>query len=509
MNTNRIRSIVIAGGGTAGWMTAASLAHHFVNQDVTITLIESSDIGTVGVGEATIPSIRRFYRELGLNDQDVMRFTGATAKLAIKFTDWYQQGSSFYHPFGIYGQQVRNTHFVHYWRKLYESGDAADIGDYSLAVTLAKNHKFTEPFSPPPNELATYDWALHFDASKFAELMAQFATNRGVKVIDAKIDKVNLRDSDGFIQSLQLDNGALVEGELFIDCTGFRGVLIEQALNTGYEDWQQWLKCDRAVAIQSDFRGAPAPYTESIAHRAGWQWRVPLQHRQGNGHVYSSAHISEDEATATLLDNINGKALNNPRSFRFTPGRRKQAWNKNCIAVGLASGFLEPLESTSIALVETAIDKIKLLMPNADFNPALRDEFNDMTRLEYERVRDFIILHYKLNQRSDSKFWIDCREMDIPQTLQHKIDLFKARGHFVKYRWEIFQPASWLSIFSGNQLLPDTYDPMVDNFDMDYLKRSFAQMQQSLQGAMQNATSHEQYIAQHCAINPTKTSKAL
>ncbi|WP_438862323.1 tryptophan halogenase family protein [Neptunicella sp.] len=494
----RVEHVVIVGGGTAGWMTAAGLINYY-KKNVNFTLIESSEIGTVGVGESTIATIRRFYATLGMQDTDVMRATQATCKLGIEFQHWYQQGASFIHPFGLFGQDVANVPFHHYWLKMQLQGAASDMGDYSLGVNMARAGKFTQPPDNPQNMLSVFDWALQFDASLFAKLMRDFAEHHGVRRIDAKVEQVNLKADNGFIESVKLDNGEVVSGDLFIDCSGFNGLLIEQALHSGYEDWSQWLVCDRAVTVQSELVGPPTPYTIAMAHQAGWQWKIPLQHRQGNGHVYSSQYISDDEAKAVLLNNIEGKLLNEPRQFKFIPGRRKQAWRKNCIAVGLAAGFLEPLESTSIALVETAIEKIRLLFPDKSMNQSVIDEFNEMTRLEYERVRDFIILHYHGTSRTDSPMWNYCRTMPIPDTLAHKMALFKQRGHLVKYRWEIFQPASWVALYTGMHILPQSYDPIVDNFDPEYLRTSLDAMKKSINQAVAATPSHADFIAQHCA----------
>jgi tryptophan halogenase len=498
----RICNVVIVGGGTAGWMAAASLARHFQGSPLKITLIESSEIGTIGVGEATIPTIRGFYQNLGLTDLDVMRATQATCKLGIRFNNWMKPGSTFIHPFGLFGQDLKGVPFHNYWLRLKALGETAEIGEYSLGASLAKGGKFTLPSRTPPSSLSVFDWALHFDASLFAKLMRQVAEAAGVKRIDARITKVNLRPDDGFIASVDLDNGSSVEGELFIDCSGFRGLLIEEALHTGYEDWGQWLLCDRAYAVQSEGSGEPPPYTDVSAQTAGWRWRIPLQHRYGNGYVYSSRHISDEDALAELKGAVPDRLLHEPRQIRFTPGRRLKAWNKNCVALGLASGFLEPLESTSIALIETGIEKLKQLFPDRSFNPAVIDEFNDMSRLEMERVRDFIILHYKANQRGDTPFWKACQAVVVPDTLKHKIELFRERGHFIRYRWEMFQPASWLAIYTGFDILPKTYDPSLDGVDVESLKRGLAEMRKAVREAVDAAPSHEAFIEQYARPAP-------
>lgn len=494
MPANPINSVVIVGGGTAGWMTAASLAHAFSHLPISFTLIESSEIGTVGVGEATIPSIREFYRALDISDIDIMRATNATCKLGIEFKDWHSIGHSFFHPFALYGQTVRGVEFHQYWMKLRQAGYTADISEFSLGVMLAQAGKFTFPSQNPPSSMSVFDWALHFDASLFAKFLRDFSIKKGVKRIDDKVVNVNLRANDGFIESVTLEKNETISADLFIDCSGFQGLLIEGALNTGYEDWSQWLLCDRAVAVQSESVEIPLPYTISTAESAGWRWKIPLQHRAGNGHVYSSHHMSDDQAIDILRRNVQGKLLNDPRILKFTPGRRKQAWSKNCIAVGLSSGFLEPLESTSIALIELAIEKIKTFFPDKKFNEDLIHEFNERTRIEYERVRDFVIFHYKATARTDSEFWNYCRNMPVPEELDYKNRLFKARGHLVKYPYEIFQQPSWIAIYRGYDYLPEAYDPQADYFDNAYLQTIFDEMRKSVRHSVNQAPTHAEFI---------------
>lgn len=494
MSAKHISSVVIVGGGTAGWMTAASLSHAFSHLPISFTLIESSEIGTIGVGEATIPTIREFYQSLGISDVEIMRATNATCKLGIEFKDWHSIGSSFFHPFALYGQAVRGLPFHHYWMKLRQAGYTADISEFSLGVMLAQNGKFTFPSENPPSSMSVFDWALHFDASLFATFLREFSVKKGVHRIDDKVIGVNLRAQDGFIESVTLEKNQTISADLFIDCSGFQGLLIEDALKTGYEDWSQWLLCDRAVAAQSEALENPLPYTISTAESAGWRWKIPLQHRAGNGHVYSSNHLSDDQAIEVLCKHIKGKLLNDPRVIKFTPGRRNKAWNKNCIAVGLSSGFLEPLESTSIALIELAIEKIKLFFPDKDFNEDVIQEFNDRTRIEYERVRDFVIFHYKATARIDSEFWNYCRNMPVPAELDYKNRLFKARGHLVKYPYEIFQQPSWIAIYRGYDYFPETYDSLADYFDNDYLTSVFDEMRKSVRDTVKQAPTHAEFI---------------
>jgi tryptophan halogenase len=499
LNVHKVNSIVIVGGGTAGWMTAASLSKHFRKTDINITLVESSEIGTVGVGEATIPTLRRFYAELGMDDLAVMKATQATCKLGIQFEGWRKPGESFIHPFGLYGQKANGIEFHHYWMRLKELGDTSALADYSLGVNLAKQSKFIEPSPNPPSELSVYDWALHFDAALFAKLMREYAEAHGVTRIDAKIDAVKC-GAEG-IESLVLGDGRTVSGDLFIDCSGFKGLLIEQALHTGYHDWSEWLVCDSAVAVQSSRTGNTPSYTVSRAHKAGWQWRIPLQHRAGNGLVYCSRYLSDDEAITTLKDNIDDELLHEPRHFSFTAGRRKLAWNKNCIAVGLSAGFLEPLESTSIALIETAIEKIRRAFTKPWYTAQGVAQFNDLTAQEYERVRDFIILHYKLSQRDDGELWRYCRDMPLPDMLREKVAAFRARGDLIRYPIEIFGAPSWMAIYDGFHYLPEQYDERVKQMNPEYLQKALGEMRQSVVSAVASVQSHDDFIAEHCAAD--------
>lgn len=491
---DRIRELVIVGGGTAGWMAAAAFARHFVGAGVTITLVESSEIGTIGVGEATIPTIRRFYAKLGLPDADVMRATGATAKLGILFKDWRRPGENFIHPFGLYGQDHGDLAFHHLWFAARAAGDEAPISAYSLGATLALQGRMASPQPNPPTPLATYDWALHLDAALFAGRLRHYAEASGVKRIDARITDVE-REGDR-IRAVRLHDGRRVSGDFFIDCTGFRSLLLGEALNVPFEDWREWLPCDAAVAVQTELAaGDPPPYTEAAAKGAGWRWRIPLRHRAGNGLVYSSDHLSEDEATATLLADLPGEPLVEPRRIPFRSGRREAAWKGNCVALGLAAGFLEPLESTSIALIETGIERLKELFPDKRLHPALAREFNDRTAREMERVRDFIILHYKLTRRDDTAFWRGCRAMPVPETLRRKLELWDARGEFIRYRWEMFHPASWLSIYAGFDRAPQALNPAVAGLARAAIGSAMARMRAGVADAVRRAPTHAQFLS--------------
>lgn len=499
MNQNFIQTIVIAGGGTAGWMAAAKLSHHFSNTGIKITVIESSDIGSVGVGEATIPTLRRFYQSMGMDDMEVMKKTNATFKLGIEFKDWYKPKTSFIHPFGVFGQDANGIRFHHYWMKLRRTGDKSLLEKYSLGIALARANKFAFPSENPSSPLSIFDWALHLDAGLFAKLMREHALSKGVDHIDAIINSVNLNHDNGFIRDLQLDNGQSLSADLFIDCTGFQGLLIEKSLKTGYVNWNQWLICDRAMAVQSELVGEPANRTISKAHDAGWQWKIPLQHRQGNGHVYASSFTSDEKAEEKMFEHIEGKALQSLRKFKFEAGRRAQAWNKNCISIGLAAGFLEPLESTSIALIETAIEKICGSFQQPFFNQEKINYFNKVTAIEWERIRDFIILHYKASQRDDSEFWRYCRGIAVPDSLQEKMEAYLEQGDLLHYPWEIFHPDSWLAIYAGFDLYPKKYDIRVDRMDNDYLNKSLFLMRTSIENAIKALPSHQEFIKENCS----------
>ena len=492
-----IRDVVIVGGGTAGWMAAAALAQHLRHTSVTITVVESSEIGTIGVGEATIPTIRRFYAQLGMTDAEVMGATEASCKLGIRFVGWGGAGSDFIHPFGLYGQDLGGVGFHNYWMKQRRTGDRTPLAAYSLGACLAEAGKFTPPSPNPPSSLSVFDWALHLDASLFAKHLRAYAESSGVRRIDARIASVDLRSADGFIEALMLDDGRKVGGDLFVDCSGFRALLIGEAMGSAYEDWGRWLDCDAAFAVQSENApgSKPAPYTRVTAHAAGWQWGIPLRHRAGNGLVFSSRHMTDQQALDALMPNLMGKAITEPRRIGFRPGRRDRAWVKNCVALGLSAGFLEPLESTSIALIENGIERLKSLFPDKTFAPAVIDEFNDQSAREMERTRDFIILHYWLNGR-DEPFWRERREAEIPDTLARKVELWKARGQFVRYRWEMFHPASWLAIYDGFDRMPDRIDPAVEGVNAQDLAASMMQMKTAIADVVARTPSHGAFLSQ-------------
>jgi len=489
-----LRSIVIVGGGTAGWMAATLLARRLAGQPIRITVVESSAIRTVGVGEATVPGIRDFFREIGVTEQEVMAAAHGTAKLGIEFVDWKRSGERFFHPFGLYGMRSRGVAFHQYWYKLRAGGHAAPISDYCLATALAERNLFMLPTDRPVHDLLFYDWAVHFDAGLYAHFLAAKAVEWGVEHVDATITNVRLDGETGYIAAVDTECGKSIEGDLFIDCSGFRALLIGGALGVPYEDWSNLLPCDRAVAMPCVRQGPLTPFTRSTALAAGWQWRIPLQHRVGNGYVYASDHLSDDEAVATLRARLEGEALAEPNLIRFRTGRRTAFWQGNCVALGLAAGFMEPLESTSITLIQTGIEKLLALLPDRTFDPALAQEYNRTTALEYERIRDFLLLHYVANDRRGEALWDRCRQTALPDPLAHKLRLFRARGHLVRYEWESFQDPSWLSMYAGFGIDPAAHDPLADHFSPADLEAAFARMKASIAQAVALAEPHEAFL---------------
>lgn len=459
---SQLKQILIVGGGSAGWMAAALFAQLFQGM-YKIRVVESDDIGTIGVGEATIPAIKRYNELLNLDEDDFMRTTQGSFKLGIQFNNWDKIGSTYIHGFGVIAKDLDWIKCHQYWLKMLKLGRASDFANFSINTAAAIENKFmrARPDMPdsPIGEIAH---AFHFDAGLFAKYLRTRSQRRGVIRTEGKVVDVTLRPEDGFIQSVTLESGEVIEADMFIDCSGFRGLLIEQAMHTGYEDWTHWLPCDRAIAMPCSRSDNFTPYTKATAHGAGWQWRIPLQHRTGNGHVFSSAHMDEAEAEQILLDNLDGEPLAEPNRIRFVTGKRNQVWNKNCLAIGLAAGFLEPLESTSLYLIQSSLIRFIRLFPDLRFDPANIAEFNRQTDFEYERTRDFIILHYKATERDDTAFWRYCRDMEVPETLQRKMDLFRANGRIFREDDELFAEVSWIQVMIGQGIIPENYDPLVD-----------------------------------------------
>ncbi len=462
-----IQHVVIVGGGSAGWMTAAALSNTLTSKRCTVTLIESDEIGIVGVGEATIPPIKVLNQTMGLDEAEFLRRTQGTIKLGIQFVDWARQGRSYFHQFGPHGVQFDFAPLHQFWLKHRHEPEMPTIDEFSMAWAAASRGRFDKPTQDPRLITSHFDYAYHFDAGLYARFLREVSEKRGVQRVEGKIVDVSLRAGDGFVESITLQDGRSITGDLFIDCSGFRGLLIEDALKTGYDDWSHWLPCNRAMAVPCESAGEPLPYTRSTAREAGWQWRIPLQHRIGNGYVYCSDFMGDDEAASLLLQRLDGKALAEPRPLRFTTGRRKKLWNRNVIALGLASGFLEPLESTALHLVQSGISKLLALWPDRDFDPSVAAEYNRLSGLEFERVRDFIVLHYKLTQRVDSPLWRQAAAMSIPDSLQYKIDQFRRYGRIVVDGADLFGPASWLAVHLGQLNDPERYDPLLDQRAVD------------------------------------------
>jgi tryptophan halogenase len=497
-----IRRVCVVGGGSSGWMVAAALSNA-LRGGCAVDVVESEEIGIVGVGEATIPPIRLFNHSLGIDENDFLRATQGSFKLGIEFVDWARVGHRYFHPFGPIGRDFDSLPAHQVWLRERAHGDTSSLDDLSMAWAMAARGRFEPPSRDPRRIQSTFDYAYHFDASLYGKYLRKYAEKRGAVRHEGKVVDVVRRGGDGFIEKLRLEDGREIEADFFIDCSGFRGLLIEQALETGYEEWTQWLPCDRAVAVPSASGGRFTPYTRSTARPGGWQWRIPLQHRIGNGYVFSSRHISEDEATAALLANLDGEALAEPRTLRFVTGRRKQFWNRNCVAIGLAGGFMEPLESTSIHLVQTAIARLLALWPDRDFHPLGAAEFNRLGTNEYGWIRDFLILHYHLTERDDSPLWRECRAMAVPEELQYKIDQFRAYGRLVSAGFELFQNPSWLAVHIGQLNWPERYDPIVDERDTANAAAQLAAFREAAAEAAERMPTHLDYIRGNCpALRP-------
>jgi tryptophan halogenase len=501
------RRIVIVGGGTAGWMAAAVFAHTLKGRYGSVTLIESSEIGTVGVGEATIPPIQFFNAMLGIDERDFIRKTQATFKLGIEFKDWTRLGHSYFHPFGPHGQDIDAVPFHNYWLKLRALGEGGEIGDYSMSTVAAGLGRYLRQPSKLMPGAPPLAYAFHFDAGLYAAYLRAYAEAKGVERIDGRITRVAQNGEDGFIQALDLSDGRTVEGDFFIDCSGFRGLLISETLKVGFEDWSRWLPCDRALAVPCEGLATLTPYTRSTAREAGWQWRIPLQHRIGNGYVFSSSFTEQEQAAEILMANLDGAPRGEPRLLKFTAGRREKAWSKNVVALGLAGGFLEPLESTSIHMVQSALFRLLALMPtDRGVDEATIDEFNRLSTIEYEQVRDFLILHYKAVERDDTEFWTYCRTMAVPDALQHKIDLFRRRGRVARFDGQLFVEPSWVAVFLGQGVEPESYDPLADVMGLDEVRQRLAQIRQAVRQTAMEMPAHHEFIGRHCRADPPQAA---
>ena len=497
-----IGKVVIVGGGTAGWMTAAPLSR-LTGAGVSVTLVESDEIGTVGVGEATIPSLHDFNRMLAIDEDEFVRATGATFKLGIQFHDWARLGDVYIHPFGTHGRDVDGLSFHQLWLRQSGIGTAAadpgPISDYCLSAVAARLGRFSRPVANPAAVLSTLAYAFHFDAALYARFLRRYAEQEGVARIEGRIVAVDRDGESGFIEAVRLADGRRIEGELFVDCSGFRSLLLGDALGVPFTSWQRWLPCDRAWAVPTDRAGPPAPYTRAMAGAAGWRWRIPLQHREGNGHVYSSHHLSDEDARQALLDGLAGRAQAEPRQLRFLAGRRDRLWEKNCVAIGLAGGFLEPLESTSIHLIQSGIVRLMSLFPDRSFDPSEIAHYNRLLLREYEQVRDFIILHYYATARTDTPFWNDCRTMQPPDSLMTKLDLWAGRARLFREQGDLFTPDSWIAVLLGQRIRPAACDPLTAALGVADTTRFMAHLREVIGKTAAAMPTHEQFIAQHCA----------
>jgi tryptophan 7-halogenase len=489
----RIRSIVIVGGGSSGWMTAAALANS-LNRGCTITLIESEEIGTVGVGEATIPPIKQFNQMLGIDEREFVSRTQGSFKLGIEFVDWAKIGNRYFHPFGSYGRPFDMADVHQHW---LQQNDGSRLDDHCMAWAAARQNRFAPPSADPRSVLSTYEYAYHFDAGLYAAYLRAYAEQRGVLRAEGKVADVRLLAENGHVDRVVMADGREFAADLFIDCSGFRGLLIEGALKTGYENWSHWLPADRAMAVPCASSADFTPYTRSTARAAGWQWRIPLQHRTGNGYVYCSQFISDDAAAETLLATLDGAPLASPRPLRFTTGMRRKFWNRNVIAIGLSSGFMEPLESTSLHLIQAGIAKLLALFPDRDFDPLVTDEYNRIASNEYERIRDFLILHYKLTSRDDSELWRYCAAMPIPDTLQWKIDHFRRYGRLLARDADLFGAPSWLAVHIGQFNRPENIDPLVRLRDSNGAQW-LAKLRTAMAAEAGRMPAHRDFIARHC-----------
>lgn len=489
---NDVKHVVIAGGGTAGWLAAAAIAK-ILGSRVKVTLVESDQIGTVSVGEASIPTMVAFHRLLGINEKEFLQATQGTFKLGVGFENWGAQGEKYIHAFGSVGQACWAGEFQHFWVKGQKLGLQDSYGDYCFAHQAAVAKKFAITTEPHLN------YAYHLDSSRYAKFLRKFSEGFGAKRIEGKISEVLTHSTTGFIQALKLESGQFIKGDFFIDCTGFRGLLIEETLKTGYQDWSHWLPCDRALAVQTESTGNAVPYTRSIAHESGWQWQIPLQHRVGNGLVYSSRFLTDEDAKATLMANLPGKPLTEPRVIKFRSGHRNKGWNKNCVALGLASGFIEPLESTSIHLVTSGLICLLRLFPTHGVKQIQIDEYNRQYRAEIETVRDFIILHYHATRRDDSEFWRYLRNMEIPASLAHRLRLFKQTGSIFLDAEELFRADNWTQIMIGQGVIPEAYHPVVDSMSDDELKKFLRGFKDHIARNVNLLPAHNSFVERYCS----------
>jgi len=492
-----IRSVVIVGGGTAGWMCAAAFARFLDDGQRTITLVESDEIGTIGVGEATIPPIREFNQRIGVDEAEFLAATGGSFKLGIEFVGWGKPGERYLHPFGDMAQDFEGVGFHQFWLK----HRVGSLEDYFLTTALARRNRFAHPSSAPRSPIGRLTYAYHFDAGLYAGYLRRLAEARGVTRIEGKIVRPVLDGENGHVRLVELESGHTIEGDLFIDCSGFRSLLLGQTLGVGFEDWTHWLPCDRAIAVPTERTAPLIPLTRATAHPSGWQWRIPLQHRTGNGIVYPSAWLGDDEAEQLLMASLDSRPLDQPRKLRIATGVRRRQWQGNVVAIGLAGGFIEPLESTAIHLVQTAITKLFWLFPDRGFAPALREQYNTLMAEQYEYIRDFVVLHYHANQRPEP-FWREMAGMTIPDSLAEKLELFRQGGRIRRYDHDLFGVQSWAAVMLGQNVEPEGYDPLVDSMDDGKIEAAMAHIAETWRGLAERAPDHAQELARLCAGRP-------
>lgn len=497
--SERIKQIVIIGGGTAGWMTAAALSKILRPGEVSLTLVESDEIGIIGVGEATIPDMLQFNLFLGISEAEMMRATQATFKLGIEFVDWSRKGEHYFHPFGFHGIDIDGLDFHQHWLHCRANGLKDSIGDYCVTEVVAKKNKFAFPDTRTPGAPASYlRYAYHFDAALYAAYLRQYAEARGVKRIEGKVFEISQAPDSGNITNLKLQNGQIISGDFFVDCSGFKSLLLDKTLGVPWVDWKHWLPCDNALAVACQHQGPLIPYTRSTAKSAGWQWRIPTQTRTGNGHIYCSDYISEDQATSILLEGLDGEVIGTPRLIKFATGHRQKFWEKNCVAIGLSSGFLEPLESTSIYLIRQGISRLIALFPDASLPSVMREEYNRWMQKDFEQVRDLLIFHYHTNQREES-FWQECRNMSIPETLQRRINLFAEGGRFLRNEGELFPNASWVAVMLGQNIIPRSVDPFVSAAPVTEINQKLILLRNAISDFAESLPQHQEVLKQYCS----------
>jgi tryptophan halogenase len=499
MNPSKKLKVVIAGGGTAGWMTAAALSGT-LGDCIELTLVESDAIGTIGVGESTIPPMVLFNRLLGIGEAEFMAATQATFKLGIKFENWKDVGESYFHSFGTTGKDHWSAGFQHFWLHGLTQGINHSYDDYCLELKAALESKFAHL----PDDKMNYAYQL--DSSLYAAFLRKRAERDGVTRIEGRIAEVELDGASGNIAALRLDGDRRIEGDLFVDCTGFRALLIEGALHAGFDDWTHYLPCDSAIAVQTASVRPPVPYTRAIAHDAGWQWRIPLQHRQGNGIVYCSRYLDKDAALERLLGSVEGQVLTQPNVIRYTTGARRKQWHRNCVAIGLSGGFMEPLESTSIHLIQRAVLRLIRMLPGGPVSERDIAEFNDQQLTDMDQIRDFLILHYKVTERRDSPFWRHCAALPMPDSLEQKIELFRETGRVFRKNEELFVENSWVQVMMGQGIMPQSYHPIATKLRADELEKFLAMLRDSVAKTVAGLPDQQTYIARYCAAQDAEAA---